>query len=162
MIQNEVLIPASAKEDFITKGYTMLPQFYDAQRDVAPIQEGIRVILELMCQKYSVDAPTDTSWNAMTKAYPALIARNRAWGGEVYDAIKQIPAFMMLVTKAKNLTLLHAGYAHPDDREAKYARYSAHANNGHNDSHIESILAAPSLKGWNGQMPPIWRGVRGI
>lgn len=105
MIQNEVLIPASAKEDFITKGYTMLPQFYDAQRDVAPIQEGIRVILELMCRKYNVDAPTDTSWNAMTKAYPALIAKNRAWGGEVYDAIKQIPAFMMLVTKAKNLTV---------------------------------------------------------
>lgn len=105
MIQNEVLIPASAREDFITKGYTMLPQFYDAQRDVAPIQEGIRVILELMCRKYNVDAPTDTSWNAMTKAYPALIAKNRAWGGEVYDAVKQIPAFMQLVTKTVNQTV---------------------------------------------------------
>lgn len=112
MIQNEVIIPASAKEDFATKGYTMLPQFYDAQRDVAPIQEGIRVILELLCRKYDVDAPTDTSWNAMTKAYPALIAKNRAWGGEVYDAVKQIPAFMQLVTKAANQTVfqhLHPG-----------------------------------------------------
>ena len=34
MIQNEVIIPASARDDFATKGYTMLPQFYDAQRDV--------------------------------------------------------------------------------------------------------------------------------
>lgn len=112
MIQNEVIIPASARDDFATKGYTMLPQFYDAQRDVAPIQEGIRVILELLCRKYEVDAPTDTSWNAMTKAYPALIARNRAWGGEVYDAVKQIPAFMQLVTKTVNQTVfqhLHPG-----------------------------------------------------
>ncbi|MDO9416275.1 phytanoyl-CoA dioxygenase family protein [Pararhizobium sp.] len=108
MIQNEVLIPASAKDDFGLKGYTILPQFYDAERDIAPIQEGIRVILELLCRKYEVDAPTDTTWNAMTKAYPALIAKNRAWGGEVYDAIKQVPAFMQLVAKAKNLTVFEA------------------------------------------------------
>ena len=108
MIQNEVLIPATAKEDFETKGYTTLPQFYDAQRDVAPIQEGIRIIIESLCRKYEVDAPTDTAWNAMTVAYPALIAKNRAWGGEVYDAVKQIPAFMQLVTKAKNLTVFES------------------------------------------------------
>lgn len=102
MIQNEAIIAASAREDFAAKGYTMLPQFYDVQRDVAPIQEGIRVILELLCRKYDVDAPTDTAWNAMTKAYPALIAKNRAWGGEVYDAVKQIPAFMQIVTKTAN------------------------------------------------------------
>ena len=105
MIQNETIIPALARDEFTAKGYTMLPQFYDAQREVAPIQEGIRIILELLCHKYEVDAPTDTTWNAMTKAYPALIAKNRAWGGEVYDAIKQIPAFMQLVTKAKNTTV---------------------------------------------------------
>ncbi|WP_275788468.1 phytanoyl-CoA dioxygenase family protein [Pararhizobium gei] len=102
MIQNEAIIAASAREDFAAKGYTMLPQFYDVQRDVAPIQEGIRVILELLCRKYDVDAPTDTAWNAMTQAYPALIAKNRAWGGEVYDAVKQIPAFMQIVTKTAN------------------------------------------------------------
>ena len=105
MIQNEVLIPAGAKDDFDARGYTTLPQFYDAQRDIAPIQEGIRIIVEALCRKYEVNAPTGTSWDAMTKAYPALIAKNRAWGGEVYDAIKQIPAFMQLVTKAKNLAV---------------------------------------------------------
>lgn len=108
MVQNDRLIPASASDEFARKGYTMLPQFYDAQSDIAPIQEGIRVILELLCRKYDVAAPTDTAWNAMTKAYPALIAKNRAWGGEVYDAVKQIPAFMQLVTKAVNLTVFAA------------------------------------------------------
>ncbi len=108
MLQNETLVSAAAQSEFAANGYTMLPKFYDAQADVAPIQEGIRVILELLCRKYAVDAPTDTSWNAMTKAYPALIAKNRAWGGEVYDAVKQIPAFMQLVSKAANLAVFEA------------------------------------------------------
>ncbi|OLP45058.1 phytanoyl-CoA dioxygenase family protein [Rhizobium oryziradicis] len=92
----------TACEEFPRKGYTVLPKFYSEQDDVEPIREGIRVILERICHKYGVEALTDTSWNAMTKAYPALIAQNRAWGGEVYDAVKQIPAFMQLVTKAAN------------------------------------------------------------
>ncbi|TWD55504.1 ectoine hydroxylase-related dioxygenase (phytanoyl-CoA dioxygenase family) [Agrobacterium vitis] len=95
----------TACEEFSRKGYTVLPKFYSEQDDVEPIREGIRVILERICHKYGVEALTDTSWNAMTKAYPALIAQNRAWGGEVYDAVKQIPAFMQLVTKAANLDI---------------------------------------------------------
>jgi len=108
MVQIDLSNITSASKEFADKGYTVLPQFYDAQADVAPIQEGIRIILERICHKYGVEAPTDTSWNAMTKAYPALIARNRAWGGEVYDAVKQIPAFMQLVTKAANLSIFEA------------------------------------------------------
>lgn len=38
----------------------------------------------------------------MTIAYPRLIAKNHSWGGEVYDAVKQIPAFMRLVSNAAN------------------------------------------------------------
>lgn len=113
MKQNEKTpLPANASADFAQKGYALLPQFYDAQQDIAPIQEGIRVILEIICRKYEVEAPTDTAWNAMTKAYPALIAKNRAWGGEVYDAVKQIPALMQLVANAKNAAVyeeLHPG-----------------------------------------------------
>ncbi|WP_083567199.1 phytanoyl-CoA dioxygenase family protein [Hyphomicrobium sp. CS1GBMeth3] len=98
-------IATSAKDDFATKGYAVLRQFYDVARDIAPIQEGIRVVIALLCDKYGVDAPTATALDAMTKGYPALIAKNRAWGGEVYDAIKQIPAFLQLVSNARNPAL---------------------------------------------------------
>src|SRR5690606_24987970 len=84
------------------RGYSVLTEFYDAATDIAPIQEGIRQILELACRKYGVDGPTGTAAEAMTLAYPRLIAENRAWGGEIYDAIKQIPAFMRLVCSARN------------------------------------------------------------
>ncbi|MCM2472759.1 phytanoyl-CoA dioxygenase family protein [Rhizobium sp. CG5] len=108
MLQARKLVTSEAAEQFAGKGYTMLPQFYDAPVDIAPIQEGIRVIIELLCRKYAVDAPTGTSWDAMTIAYPAMIAKNRAWGGEVYDAVKQIPAFLQLVTKAQNTKVFEA------------------------------------------------------
>jgi len=95
--------PATAARDqFADKGYVVLPGFYDLAADIAPIQEGIRRIVELLCGKYGVAAATGTAVEAMTLAYPALIARNRAWGGEVYDAIKQIPAFLRLVSRAQN------------------------------------------------------------
>lgn len=105
MKQEGQLSPTAVKEDFDAKGYVMLPSFYDAARDVAPIQEDIRLIVDLICRKHGVDAPTATCLDAMTKAYPALIAANRAWGGEVYDAIKQSPAFMRLVTDTRNAAL---------------------------------------------------------
>ena len=108
MTEQDAIVPASAKDDFAATGYAVLRQFYDTRRDIAPIREGIRAIVALLCDKYGVDAPTRTSHDAMTKAYPALIAKNRAWGGQVYDAIKQIPAFLQLVANARNPALFEA------------------------------------------------------
>jgi len=102
-----VLSP-QAQAHFAARGYVALPGFYDPAGDIAPIQEGIRRIVAIVCAKYGVDAPTATATEAMTLAYPALIARDRAWGGEVYDAVKQIPAFLRLVSKAANDDLFRA------------------------------------------------------
>ncbi|WP_083223482.1 MULTISPECIES: phytanoyl-CoA dioxygenase family protein [unclassified Ensifer] len=101
-MKNGTIISDSARQEFNVKGYHLVPGFYDIQSEIAPIQEGIRQILELMCKKYGVDAPTGTALEAMTVAYRSLIAVNRSWGGEVYDAVKQIPAFMRLVSSAAN------------------------------------------------------------
>ena len=90
------------RAEFNSNGYLVMRGFYDPAADIVPIQEGIRQILEVICRKYGVDAPTETTHEAMTIAYPKLIAKNRAWGGEVYDAVKQIPAFMRLVTNVTN------------------------------------------------------------
>src|SRR5690606_8599651 len=59
-------------------------------------------IIEALCRKYGVDAPTETPDEAMGPGYLALARANRAWGAEVYDAIKQIPAFMRLVSDVRN------------------------------------------------------------
>jgi glycosyltransferase involved in cell wall biosynthesis len=52
---------------------------------------------------------------------------------------------------ATRLHLLHLGYATPEDRKARFMRYSAGA--GHNPRHITSILQPPSLVPWTGMTP---------
>ncbi|MHB0952535.1 MAG: phytanoyl-CoA dioxygenase family protein [Allorhizobium sp.] len=105
MTQDPSILSQETYDTFRTKGYAVLPQFYDEQRDIQPIREGIRAIIALLCEKYEVDAPVGTAEEAMTKGYRSLIAKNRAWGGEVYDAVKQIPAFARLVANPRNETV---------------------------------------------------------
>lgn len=104
----DLALPPRSRADFADKGYLVMPGFYDLASDIAPIQEGIRRIIALLCDRHGVDAPTATPTEAMTRAYPALIARKRAWGSEVYDAVKQIPAFFRLVSKVENDALFRA------------------------------------------------------
>jgi hypothetical protein len=93
---------AAEAEQFECEGYTVLRGFYDRKTMIEPIREGVRRIVADLCQKYGVEAPTDTPDEAMGPGYLALAAADRSWGGEVYDAIKQIPAFMRLVSDARN------------------------------------------------------------
>lgn len=95
-------------DDFRRDGFLVVPGFYDVETRVAPIREGIRRVVALMCEKHGLDAPCGTAEEAMTRAYPALIAKNRGWGGQVYDAVKQIPAFMALVSDEANARVFEA------------------------------------------------------
>ena len=93
---------AAESDQFARDGYTILRGFYDRTTMIDPIREGARRIVAALCAKYGVDAPTATADEAMGPGYLALARANRAWGGEVYDAVKQIPAFMRLVSDARN------------------------------------------------------------
>lgn len=92
----------SEAEQFSRDGYTIIRGFYDQDTVINPIREGARRIIEALCKKYGISAPTATADEAMGPGYLALARANRAWGGEVYDAVKQIPAFMRLVSDARN------------------------------------------------------------
>jgi hypothetical protein len=96
------MIPAHAADAFASDGYLLLRGFYDRATQIDPIREGARRILEALCTKYGIDAPCRSAEEAMGAAYTALARANRAWGGEVYDAVKQIPAFVRLVSDPRN------------------------------------------------------------
>jgi hypothetical protein len=85
-----------------------LPGFYDLETQIAPIQRGIQRIVALVAEAHGVEAPCDTPQAAMTEGIMAISAANRAWAGEVYDAVKQIPAFMQLVSHEKNAEVFRA------------------------------------------------------
>lgn len=88
-------------------GYVVLRGFY-TDDELRPIQEGVRQIIQLVARKYGVDAPASTPEEAMKVGFPALLAVNRAYGSEVYDAVKQIPAFVALVGSRRNAELFSA------------------------------------------------------
>lgn len=88
--------------DFSRDGYVLLKGFYDVERDIGPIRAGIRDIIELVARKHGVAVPCATADEAMTAGYSQLIGIDRSWGSEVYDAIKQIPTYMRLVSHPAN------------------------------------------------------------
>ncbi len=94
-------LPDYANE-FATNGYVIIKNFYDPIEQIEPIRQNIRWIIETICKKYNVKAPTSTVEEALGSGYMTLAKANRTWGGEVYDAVKQIPSFMRLVCDAKN------------------------------------------------------------
>ena len=89
-------------ERFVNDGYVVLREFYDISLDIQPILEGIRYIVESLCNKYEIDVSIHTPEDAMSIGYLALCEKNRKWGGEVYDAVKQIPALVRLVGAYRN------------------------------------------------------------
>ncbi|MEM9012106.1 MAG: phytanoyl-CoA dioxygenase family protein [Pseudomonadota bacterium] len=102
MLDREVL------EHFCAKGYAVLPGFYDAATQIAPIHEGIRFIVEALAEKYGVTASTGTVEEALGPGLVALGQADRRYVSEVYDAVKQIPAFMALVADPRNAAIFEA------------------------------------------------------
>lgn len=81
--------------EFERNGVLVLRSFFDTDRDIAPIQEGIYAIIGLLLEKYEISGdrpPFDPA--TFDVGYRELLLKDRGIGGEVYDAIKQIPAFM--------------------------------------------------------------------
>ncbi|MDR7022863.1 MAG: phytanoyl-CoA dioxygenase family protein [Pseudomonadales bacterium] len=95
---SQPLLSESQHRAFVRDGVLVIPGFYDLEKDILPIQRSIYDIIGLVLDKYRV-AVERAPFSAETfdSGYQALIATNRAYGGEVYDAVKQIPAFVRLV-----------------------------------------------------------------
>ena len=92
-------------ERFQRDGVLLVPDFYDLERDIKPIQFFIYRLLGVLARKYDLPIEQDEFRSeTFDGGYQSLIAHDRRIGGEVYDAVKQIPAFMRLVADER-----HAG-----------------------------------------------------
>lgn len=87
-------------EDFKENGILVLRNFY-AAADIDAIQLGIyEVIGQVMIRHGFADTRSVFSAERFDDSFNSLLAQNRSWGGEIYDAVKQIPAFLRLVSHA--------------------------------------------------------------
>jgi len=89
---------------FHRDGFVLVRGFYDRERDIAPIQRAARAVIGLVRARHGLPATGrgPASPETFDEEYLELLGRNRAWAGEVYDAVKQIPAFVRLVADARH------------------------------------------------------------
>ncbi len=93
-------------DTFNNEGFLILRSFYDQERELTPIQFGIYSVIEILVRKYGLPISQEPFHpDAFDSGYQQLIAHDRKIGGEVYDAVKQIPAFMRLVADEKHHTI---------------------------------------------------------
>ena len=91
---------------FADQGVLVVPNFYDLASDIVPIQRGIHDVIGQVMRRHGRRddrAPFDAA--GFDDGYLRFIAEDRARGGEVYDAVKQIPAFLRLVAHPAHETL---------------------------------------------------------
>jgi hypothetical protein len=104
----EPILSSQALTSFRRDGFLLLRRFYDVTEHILPIQLAIRDIVRLMLEDHGLRGACDTFEQAAVDGYRALIALDRALGGQVYDAVKQIPAFVRLVADPRNEQLVSA------------------------------------------------------
>ncbi len=83
---------------FERDGLLVIPGFYDLDSEIAPILSGIHAVIGQVMKRHGIaDARAHCMPERFDDGYQLLLARDRSWGGEVYDAVKQIPAFIRLL-----------------------------------------------------------------
>lgn len=98
-IHMKQILDGSQVQEFKSNGVLFLRNFYNLSRDIEPIQHCIYDLIGILIAKYRLPISRPAFAPEIFDAgYQDLIAANRAYGGELYDAIKQIPAFMRIVS----------------------------------------------------------------
>jgi hypothetical protein len=86
-------------------GFVLLRAFYDLEQDIHPIQRAIGRIIALVRQQNGLRTTPNDDPAGFDAEFGNLIAHDRALGGVVYDAIKQVPAFVRLVSSKAHETV---------------------------------------------------------
>ncbi len=103
MNRNINLLTIDQIEEFDLNGVLILRSFYDLTTEIEPIQDAIHRIIAILIKKYQLPIQQlPFSRESFDSGYQELIAYDRQIGGEVYDAIKQIPGFIRLVASANH------------------------------------------------------------
>jgi hypothetical protein len=81
----------------------LLELFYDYENEIKPIHQGIYTIIGLIIKKYELVIKREPfSADTFDSGYQEIIQINRQYGAEIYDAVKQIPAFVRIVASCKH------------------------------------------------------------
>jgi Phytanoyl-CoA dioxygenase (PhyH) len=98
MNMENCILSAEQVERFNLDGFLVIKDLYDG-KDVRAIQLGIYNIIGRVLQRHGLqDERMPFSAESFDDGFKAMIRLDRSLGAEVYDAIKQIPAFIRLLS----------------------------------------------------------------
>lgn len=102
MSNNNSIISQNQIDEFHKNGVIVLPNFFDLKLDIEPIQSKIYQIIGQVMKRHNIpDHRKKFTADTFDEGYQNLITQNRALGSEIYDAVKQIPAFVRLCSHPK-------------------------------------------------------------
>jgi hypothetical protein len=94
------------RDEFFEEGVIVIRNFFDIETEIRPIQRGIYEVIGLVAQRHGVEIEREPlAGDNFDSGYLELIAIDREFGSEVYDLVKQIPAFLRLVASERTETL---------------------------------------------------------
>lgn len=127
-------------------------------------QRGLNSVSIPIPEIWSLDEPlkvrTDGFWATMRlPRFCRFIEGSDEWMPKAMGCgSTPLYSYINPLKDVESLRLLHVGWADQGERRARYERYIALKNHGHNPRHIASIVRNPTLKPWDGQVPHIYRG----
>lgn len=140
-------------EEFRENGVLVVGGFYDLPTEIEPIQRYIYELIGLLLAKYGVSARrAPFAPGSFESGYPELLAANRRYAAEIYDAVKHIPAFARLACSKKNEGLFN---------QVRNTDLGAFADRGSGiriDNPGEEKFKAP----WHQEYPAVFRSLDGI
>ncbi len=103
MRDDRSILNSAQIEEFKRNGLIVVKNVYDLETEVIPIQRSIYELIGIVLHKAGlpVDRPAFAP-ETFDHGFQQLLAHDRRLGGEIYDAAKQIPAFVRLVASSKN------------------------------------------------------------
>jgi hypothetical protein len=105
-VQAKVL-SAEQVAQFLEQGVLVVRGFYDGDADLLPLRRGIFDVIGQVMRRHGIpDERGPFEPDAFDAGFNDLIRRERKLGGEVYDAVKQIPAFVRLVAHPAHEALM--------------------------------------------------------
>ncbi|SFS05889.1 Phytanoyl-CoA dioxygenase (PhyH) [Dyella sp. OK004] len=96
-------------DEFRRNGVLVIPGFYDLPLELLPIQQAIYAVIGQVMKRHGIpDTRPAFTPEHFDVGFQPLIARDRSYGGEVYDAVKQIPAFIRLLADPRHEDLFQS------------------------------------------------------
>lgn len=99
MTESQYLLTREQVKSFHDDGFLVIKGFYDVEKEIHPIQMGIYKIIGQVLKRHGLADTRDAFLpERFDNTYTDLLNISRGYGSEVYDAVKQIPAFIRLLS----------------------------------------------------------------